>query len=145
MSRDELLEQLRPARLPAGYEAFNWHDLLAAFALGIVVALLLRLLLQLVAGRPEAPQARIARELTALEQLPASERLVGQARIYRALRSDSPTIRLEAGDQAAPGNGASPELDWDRRLSAALYRREDVTFDLDAFDAEILRRARESA
>ncbi len=122
MSAD-IVSKLRPIRLPANFATFNWHDHLAAFALGVFAALAVAAIFAPLMTLRRSPVRKIRLELEALRRLPPAERLYRQATILSRL-------------------GATPReaMDW----RAALYR-PGVSLDLDALDREIVSLVRQRA
>lgn len=124
----DLAAQLRPARLPADFFAVSMNDLLAAFGVGVLAAVVLYLLLRPFTRRRTGALARVGRELEQIGTLPSQERLFRQAAILAQLRRDTGRNDEHSGDHDGPG------ADWRH----ALYR-PDVPVDHDALDQRILR------
>ena len=120
MSAD-IVAKLRPIRLPVNFATFDWHDHLAAFALGVFAALAVAAILAPLMTRRRSPTREIRLELEALRRLAPAERLYRQAAILARL-------------------GATPRqaMDW----RTALYR-PGVSLDLDALDREIVSLVRQ--
>lgn len=127
----ELLAQLRPVRLPPELQVFAWADVFAASALGILAALALLAVLRLATRRRETPLAAARRELAALRDLPAEDRLFRQAVLLDRLaaqRSKASRRRARTGDALKRARAV---------IGDALYR-PGGTADPDAVDRAIL-------
>lgn len=79
----EIVVALHPPRLPAGFAAAGWPDLLATFGLGLLAAAALAALLG-PALRPRLRPRSLREELDRLRGLPPGDRLVAQLRLARA-------------------------------------------------------------
>ena len=123
-----LAEQLRPARLPADFFAISFQDILAAFGVGILVAVALYLIIRPFARRRASALARVTEQLQAFRALPPQERVFRQLSILEELRSGAAQV---GGGQSTVDASSD---DW----KEALYR-PDVTVDHDALDERILR------
>ncbi|SFR12348.1 hypothetical protein [Poseidonocella sedimentorum] len=88
MTPEELVEALAPIRLPPEVARFGPMDALIAFALGLLLALLLRAVLPSLTARKASPEAQARRALAAASQLPADERLFRLAHLLRQLDPD---------------------------------------------------------
>ncbi|MCF8480106.1 MAG: hypothetical protein K9H25_06720 [Rhodospirillum sp.] len=120
----EIVEALAPIRMPADFAAFTWRDGLAAFSLGLFVAVLLSLVLRPLFHRVRDPLARIRADLADLSTRPFQERLLGQATLMTELEADPPLEPV---------------------YREALYRPIDGdTLDLDGLDGRILAAARQT-
>lgn len=108
MTRDELLAQLSPPRLPLEMAALGWRELLALAAIGLLLGLLAALLLRPWLGRVPSRRARIR----ATRGMPAQDRILAIARILGRLP-----------DPLRPAAyGAAPAPDDDAIDRAALRR-----------------------
>lgn len=87
-SSEALARTLHDARLPAELAEFAVRDVVAAFGLGVLAALLLFLLLRPVLSRRRSRAEVVAAELRELAALPSELRLFHQARIRAALIAD---------------------------------------------------------
>ena len=116
MTKPDILRDLHPPRLPEDFAAFGWPEALAAFGLGLLVAVIV-----FAAIRPaltRRPRPNITAQLLHLRALPPDERLLAQTRLLTRLggtlpddlrpdlyRADAPAIdstaRLEALIRAA--------------------------------------------
>lgn len=123
-----LAEQLRPARLPADFFAVSFQEILAAFGVGILIAVALYLMLRPFVRRRTSAQARVSGQLAAFRELPSQERVFQQLSILEELR----TSAARDGGEEDTFNTRSD--DW----KEALYR-PGVMIDHDALDARILR------
>ncbi|WP_226575002.1 hypothetical protein [Acuticoccus sediminis] len=118
MDPARLADELRPIRLPVDYATLGVSDALAAFALGVVLALLVFALLRPFLSRRIDPAMVAAREVEALRGAPPAARLLGLARLLSRL---DPERR-----QPRPAG-----------LDAALYR-PGTAADFAALEADIL-------
>lgn len=114
MTADELVEALRPIRLPAAFAEVGLLDVLAAFAAGAIAAYLLLLVLRPLQTRRTDPVAQAQREIDALATLPPQERAVGLARMHARLSAGGPATRPAVLDALlyrpdAPGDFAPLE------------------------------------
>ncbi|WP_075220291.1 hypothetical protein [Acuticoccus yangtzensis] len=103
-----LVEALRPIRLPVDYAVLGPRDALAAFALGVIAALVLVLLLRPLLARRVDPVAEAAARIAALAQAPAEARLVGLARLLAAAGPDAP--RPPGLDDVLYAPGTAPDF-----------------------------------
>ena len=118
-------------RLPPELQVFAWADVFAAAALGILAALVLLAVLRLATRRRETPLAVARRELLALRELPAEDRLFRQAVLLDRLaaeRGQANRRRARTGDALKRARAI---------IGAALYR-PGGTADPDAIDTAIL-------
>lgn len=70
----ELVARLRPIRLPEDFATFGPSDALAAFSLGVVLALAALALMRPLLARRTDPLARARAEIARLSRLPTGER-----------------------------------------------------------------------
>lgn len=84
----DVVRDLHPPRLPEAFAALGWPELLAAFGLGLLLALGIHAVLRPVLTR----RARTALEphLARLRALPPQERLLAQARLLTRLGGTVP-------------------------------------------------------
>ncbi len=100
----DVVEALHPPRLPEAFAAMGWGDLLAAFGLGLLLAVLvLTLAAPLLQRRP--PKPRLSARIAAAAALPPQDRLLALAQLL-AERGGTLPEDLRAG-LYAPG-GADP-------------------------------------
>ena len=139
----DLIEALRPVRLPSGFEAFSWPVVCAAFSLGILVALLIVLVLRLVTERREGRLTIARRALAQASRLPGEARLFAQAALLdrltaeRAARGDLSSRRLNVTTQPTNAGAALRQT-----IGEQLYK-PGATPDFAAIDASILKLAGE--
>ena len=126
-----LVTQLRPVRLPPGFDAFDWHGAVAIFSLALLAGLALALILRALSVPRRSIAAEATDGLDAARDLSPEERFVRQAAIVAALKcnADGEGKRGEAVRQRLAALRAS--------IDAELYR-PNPTHDPDALDAEIL-------
>jgi hypothetical protein len=122
METEELVRLLGPVRLPIEFARFGISDALAAFALGLLMGLLLDRLLQLVTVRSRSPGETACSEIARLARLTPEHRLVGLARLL---------------DRFDPQHSVARPAD----LPHALYSREGA-LDLDPLERAVLEAAR---
>ncbi|NDW04154.1 hypothetical protein [Jiella pacifica] len=127
----DLVEQLRPVRLPPGFDAFDWHGALAIFSLALLAGLVLALMLRALTAPRRSLAAEAKDGLDTARGLSPAERFVRQAAIVAALKRD------------AEAKGKRGELAYARLaairagIDAELYRPHPA-LDSDALDAAIL-------
>ena len=124
----DLAEQLHPARLPADFFSVSIQDLLAAFGVGILVAVALYFMLRPFVRRQVSALARVTTQLRDSRTLPSQERVFRQAAILDELRGND-----EQNDDQ-DSEAETQATDW----KEALYR-PGVAVDHDALDDRILR------
>ncbi len=108
MTRDDLLEQLNPPRLPLDMAVLGWREILALVGIGILAGLLAALVLRPLMGRRPSRRARIL----ATRGMPPQDRILAVARILGRLP-----------DPLRPAAyGAAPAPDDDAITRAALRR-----------------------
>jgi len=141
----DVLAGLRDIRMPSAGSSDILPDVAAAFALGLLAAILLALLARLVARRPQSLRQAALAELARARALAPDERLFAQARLLQRL-SGALGAR-EALD--APGGHWPAELD--RRLGTDFFThgagrdlRENLykpgsALDPDRLDADLVR------
>jgi hypothetical protein len=122
MTPIELLERLRPLRLPAAYVQPTFGDHLVSFCLGLVAALAIFVVLSPFLRRRVPLPARIARELDALKGLPAADRFAAQARLFASLAGHDAVSRADWRD-ALYANTAPPDSETLDRDIIALARK----------------------
>lgn len=81
----ELALSLSPIRLPADYAVFGAMDALAAFSVGIAIAIVALILLRPFMARRVDPVAEIKTEIAAAANLPTGERAHQLARLLKRL------------------------------------------------------------
>lgn len=113
----DLAAQLRPVRWPIPTEAEALADGILAFALGLIVVLVVYGLIRMVLDRRRDPRALLRAEIAASRRLAPGERLLVQARLAERLPEDG-AVRVE--------------------IARALYRPV-AGFDLDATEAALIR------
>lgn len=125
-----LVTQLRPVRLPPGFDAFDWHGALAIFALALLAGLVLALILRALSVPRPSIAAETEDALDAARHLSPEERLLRQAAVVAALKRDAET-------KGKRGEAARQRLAALRvTIDAELYRPEPA-LDPDRLDAEI--------
>ena len=115
-----IVERLRPIRLPADFASFSFPDMLAFFGAGLIAGLLIVLLLRLFVVRQPAAADRARRAIAAFGSEPAQIRLLKLARLRAEL---------------LPGAGAPS---W----RSALYQ-PDLVADFETVESEILSAVRD--
>lgn len=126
---ETLMAELRPARLPQGFDAFSGDGILAILALALLAGVGLALIAIALTRRRPSLAATARERLEEAQGLAASERLFLQARL--------------AADLARAANGARKSerskrlAEIGERLSAELYRPEP-RLDPNQIDGEIL-------
>lgn len=100
MTRDELLAQLSPPRLPLDMAALGWPELLALTGIGLLAGLAAAWLLRLVLARRPSRRAQIraTRGMTAQDRILAVARILG--------RLPDPLRAAAYGAAPAPGDDA---------------------------------------
>ncbi|RFC65466.1 hypothetical protein DYI37_06530 [Fulvimarina endophytica] len=129
----DLVADLRPIRLPEGFEAFDLQGALAVFSVAILIGLLLAYGVSLASERKPSLRRAIAHDLAEARTLAPAERLLAQSRALAALEE-----KLKAGRRkpvaAATRSGV---LALKSELSHSLYApAPDI--DLERVDREIL-------
>ncbi|MTE00391.1 hypothetical protein GIY56_08835 [Paracoccus sp. YIM 132242] len=100
MTRDDLLAQLSPPRLPLGMAAPGWPEMLALAGIGLLAGLVAAWLLRLVMARRPSRRALIR----ATRGMPAQDRILAVARILGRL--PDPLRAAAYGAAPAPGDEA---------------------------------------
>lgn len=104
----EVVEALHPPRLPEGFAALGWADLLAAFGVGLLLAaLVLTVAAPLLQRRP--PRPRLSARIAAAAALPPQDRLLALARLL-AERGGTLPEDLRAG-LYAPGSAEPAKIE----------------------------------
>ncbi|MDY8110070.1 hypothetical protein U0C82_13060 [Fulvimarina sp. 2208YS6-2-32] len=129
------LDELRPIRLPVGFEAFDLHGALAIFSIAVLAGLGLALLVRWMSEPRPTLKRIIARHLAEARPLPADERLLRQARAIEMLDEAIGTKRRVSKTRREAIGGALAALRTD--IGAAIYRpAPDI--DCDRLDRDIL-------
>lgn len=84
MTREELVANLAPVRVPESFARFDAQDALAACALGLIAGLLLSGLLRLVTVRRTRPVDRARAAMAELSTKTTQARITGLAALLRA-------------------------------------------------------------
>ncbi|SMF51841.1 protein of unknown function [Tistlia consotensis] len=137
------LARLHGLRLPALDTGAVLADVAAAFAAGLLLAILVVLLARAFLRPADSPRRRLLADLAGSRTLPREERLLAQARLLRRLAAEieeGEPVRAEdwpglldqrlGTDFFTAGAGA--------RLREALYRR-DAALDPESIDRELTR------
>ncbi len=104
LSRDAMLAGLRDIRLPADAPGGLWADLLAALALGLMLAVLAGLVLRLMTrARPRGP---IANAADGIHALPEEDQRLALLRLLKARAPD----RYATLTQALYQRGGLPDI-----------------------------------
>ena len=114
-----IVERLRPIRLPADFASFAFPDMLTFFGVGLIAGLLIVFLLRLFVVRQPTAADRARHAIAAFGSEPAEIRLLKLAKLRAEL---------------LPGAGAPP---WRN----ALYQPDPIT-DFEMIEAEILSAVR---
>ena len=139
----DLIEALRPVRLPGGFEAFSWPLVCAAFSLGILVALLIVLGLRLVTDRRESRLTITKRDLAAASRLPDEQRLFAQATLLDQLSAERfADSNRAASTRDGPARPMTAGTALRRTIGKHLYK-PGASPDFGAIDASILQLAAE--
>ena len=126
---ETLMADLRPARLPQGFDAFSGDGILAILALALLGGVCLALLIMAVTRLRPSLAATARRSLDAARGLDPSERLLVQARLAGELAK---AVNRRRNAERAKRLAAIGE-----RLSAELYRPKP-SLDPNEMDGEIL-------
>ena len=129
------LDELRPIRLPVGFDAFDLHGALAVFSIAVLMGLGLALLVRWISEPKPSLKRTVAEQLSAAKALPADERLVHQARTIEMLGAALGTKRLGSASRKADIGAALADLR--REIGSAIYRPEP-DLDCDRLDRDIL-------
>ena len=105
MSPDEMVAALHAPRLPEGFTALGWDDLLAAAGLGLLLAAALLVLLGPIL-RPRPRRLRPAARIAATAGLPPAERLLALARLLHETGGQLPEDQRAALYAGQPGDPA---------------------------------------
>ncbi|MEZ5797747.1 MAG: hypothetical protein R3D63_09925 [Paracoccaceae bacterium] len=108
MTPQELVAQLHGPRLPEGYAAMGWDDVLAAVGLGLVLAAAVLAVLGPVL-RPRARPARRGAQIAEAARLPPQDRLLALARLLHDLGGTLPEDQRAALYAGLPGDPARVE------------------------------------
>ena len=127
----DLVAQLRPVRLPPGFDAFDFHGALAIFALALLAGLLLALLLRRLTVPRLTARRAAEHHLAAIRHLQADERLLRQSQLVAELKQRA----QKTGQRGEPARQRLAELRT--TIDAELYRPKPA-LDPDALDTAIL-------
>ncbi|WP_225029485.1 hypothetical protein [Xinfangfangia pollutisoli] len=108
MTPADLIAALHAPRLPEGFTALGWDDLLAAAGLGLVLAALVLALLGPIL-RPRPRRLRPAERIAATAALPPADRLLALARLLQDLGGQLPDDQRAALYAGLPGDPARIE------------------------------------
>ena len=126
----DFIEKLRSIRLPAGFDAFDFHGALAVFALALLAGLLISLLVRLMTAPRPSRRREVQYAIAKARTLGRHDRLLAQSRLVLQLKDD-PGRRIRRD----PVRRRLDELK--RKIDAELYR-PDPALDPDAVDRAIL-------
>lgn len=84
-----LLADLHPPRLPVEFAEIGWPEIVAAVAIGLLMARLAYALVRPALRRPE--RADLSTRLAAIDTLPPDRRQIEELRLLRALGGTVPT------------------------------------------------------
>ena len=113
----DVIRDLHPPRLPEAFAALGWPELLAAFGLGLLLALAIHAVIRPVLTR--RPRVALEPQLVRLRTLPPQERALAQARLLTRLGGSVPPDVAHLLYVADP---ADPRLE---PLIRDAYRRAD--------------------
>lgn len=131
----DLIAELRPIRLPPGFDAFDFSGALAIFSIALLAGLLITLLLRLATVPKADPRRDVIELLDAAKSVQPGERLLAQARALDLLERLTPKTRRMVG--SASRSRSSERLAHLRgEISDAIYRPEPK-LDCDRIDLEI--------
>lgn len=125
----DLLAQLRPVRLPPGFDALDWHGGVAVFSLAIFGGLLIALLVYAISEPRRSPRRMAETALGQAAGLSTGERLLHQAKVVAGLQG------ALAGPRHAPLNDRLAAIRSE--IETELYHPHP-SLDCEAVDAAIL-------
>ncbi|MEN3791899.1 hypothetical protein [Fulvimarina sp. MAC3] len=128
----DLIAELRPIRLPPGFDAFDLSGALAVFSLAILAGLLLAVLLRLATVPKPSIRRAVIERLDGAKQLEPGERLLAQAQAIGLLETG-----FEKRRRKPKLKSTEPLERLKTEIHQALYRR-DPGLDCDRIDREIL-------
>ncbi|MER0239061.1 hypothetical protein [Fulvimarina sp. MAC8] len=134
----DLIAELRPIRLPPGFDAFDLFGALAVFSVAVIAGLLLALLVRLATEPRPSLRRAVAQKLDAARNLQPGERLLAQAQTLGLMESTFTRKRRK------PKPESTEFLErLKAEISEAVYRREPG-LDCDRIDRDILDLARKA-
>lgn len=123
MTKDDLLSQLAPVRIPAEFAAFGLRDAVLMIALGVLTGVLLSPVLQFLT-RPRRSRLHQTRSTIAqLRQLPDEGRVVALANLLRKLDPSAPLPEGVSKTLYEPRDTMDPEPLEQAVLAAARRKK----------------------
>ncbi|EAU40725.1 hypothetical protein FP2506_03324 [Fulvimarina pelagi HTCC2506] len=128
----DLIAELRPIRLPPGFEAFDLSGTLAVFSIAVLAGLALALMLRLATEPKPSIRRAVTEKLEAAKALQPGDRLLAQAQALGLLETSFARKRRKPKIDAFDLIGRLKT-----EISEAIYRREPG-LDCDRIDRDIL-------